>query len=166
MNLLAIVALCGALLGGGFSWLVSGWINSVQMAAIKTEQAEDAAIAAQLSLERLSATQAKADLLSSRLAKTEFQLTQTTLEKSDAIKKITTGRACFNSATVGLLNRARETTTAAVPDPTGPSTAESTAIATDTDVAGWIAAAQGSYETCRARLNTLIDFETTQDDRK
>jgi len=166
MNLLAIVALCSALLGGGFSWLVSGWINSVQMAAIKTEQAEDAAIAAQLSLERLSATQAKADLLSSRLAKTEFQLTQTTLEKSDAIKKLTTGRACLNSATVGLLNRARETTTTAVPEPPGASVAESTAIATDTDVAGWIAAAQGSYETCRARLNTLIDFETTQDDRK
>jgi len=166
MNLLAIVALCGALLGGGFSWLVSGWINSVQMAAIKTEQAKDAAIASQLSLDQLSATQAKADGLSERLAKTEFQLNQTTLEKSDAIKKLTTGRACLNSATVGLLNRARETTTAAVPDPTGPSTAESAAIATDTDVAGWIAAAQGSHETCRARLDALINFYTPEDGRK
>jgi len=166
MNLLAIVALCGALLGGGFSWLVSGWINSVQLAAIKTEQAEDAAIASQLSLDRLSATQAKADGLSARLAKTEFELNQTTLEKSDAIKKLTTGRACLNSATVGLLNRARETTTAAVPEPPGPSVAESTAIATDTDVAGWIVTAQGSHETCRARLNTLIDFYTPQAGRK
>ncbi|MDO9163565.1 MAG: hypothetical protein Q8N35_13165 [Methylococcaceae bacterium] len=166
MNLLAIVALCGALLGGGFSWLVSGWINSVQIAAIKTEQAKDAAIASQLSLDRLSATQAKADALSAQLAKTEFQLNQTTLEKSDAIKKITPGRACLNSATVGLLNRARETTTTAVPEPPGTLAAESTDIATDTDVAGWIVATQGTYETCRARLNTLIDFEATQDDRK
>ncbi len=166
MNVLAIVALCGALLGGGVSWLVSGWINSVQMAAIKTEQAEDAAIASQLSLDRLSATQAKADALSARLAKTEFELTQTTLEKSDAIKKITTGRTCLNSATVGLLNRARETTTTAVPEPPGTSVATSTAIATDTDVAGWIAAAQGSYETCRARLDALINFYIPEDGRK
>lgn len=160
MNLLAIVALCGALLGG------SHLIYSEQIANLKKDMAEDAAIAARLSLDRLSATQAKADVLSAQLAKTEFDLNQTTLEKSDAIKKITTGHACLNSATVGLLNRARETTTTAVPEPPGTLAAESTDIATDTDVAGWINNTQGLYNTCRARLNTLIDFETTQDDRK
>jgi hypothetical protein len=32
------------------------------------------------------------------------------------------------------------------------------AIATDTDVAGWINSAQKQYEVCRGRLNALIDF--------
>jgi prophage endopeptidase len=133
-------------------------VLNAELAELKAASASEQAKTQQLYIQRLTAEQARGDELSSRLSQTETQLSQRTEEVSRALQKVTTGRACLNSATVRLLNSAGPDHPA-VPETAGATVAEDAAIATDTDVAGWIGNAQGEYETCRARLNALIDFE-------
>lgn len=159
MNPLLIVALIAFSGGSGAGWYLSGAVLGKQIAQMEAVYANEKEAAEQAYLERFAAAQKKGDELSSRLAQSESQLTQKTKELSHALSKVTTGRACFNGATVRLLN-GTDSDNAAAHQATGASIAENGAVATDTDVAGWIGNAQGQYETCRTRLGTLIDFET------
>lgn len=163
MNPFFIVALLcsvGGLLAGGGA---VDMLRRADIAILKASQAAALADAEQLYRRRLADEQERGFALSDKLAKTETQLTQRTLEVSRALSKVTTGRACLGNDAVRLLNRApRDDPT--VPETAGPSVTEGGAVATDTDVAGWIGNAQWQYDTCRARLNTLIDFETGRPD--
>ncbi|WP_292965952.1 hypothetical protein, partial [Novosphingobium sp. UBA1939] len=82
-----------------------------------------------------------------------------TLEKTREIPRVTAGRPCLGPGAVRLLNGAGQPSAGAVPQASGAPVAADGPVATDTDVAGWIAGAQGQYETCRVRLGALIDFE-------
>ena len=158
MNPFLILALCSAL--GGLL-LGGGAVNLKRMADIaelKAEQAESLAAAEQLFRQRYQAETERGDALSSQLAQTQDQLTQRTQEVSRAVSQVTTGKRCLDNAAVRLLNRApRDDPT--LSEAAEPSVTESAAFATDTDVAGWIGGAQYQYDLCRARLNTLIEFE-------
>ncbi|MDI1279283.1 hypothetical protein [Methylobacter sp.] len=159
MSIVALVAFSG---GSGAGWYLTDAMLGKQIAQMEAVHANERAVAEQVYRDRFTAAQALGDTLSERLTQTESQLIQKTKELSHALSKVTTGRACFNGATVRLLN-GTDTDTAVDDKTTGPSATEDGAVATDTDVAGWIGNAQGQYETCRARLGALIDFETNQE---
>lgn len=165
MNPLLIALALGAAVGAGGGWFFTGLVYRTEIAEMQTEQAESLAAAEQLFRQRYQDEITRGDALSNQLAQTESQLTQRTLEVSRAVSQVTTGKRCLDSAAVRLLNRTpRDDPT--VPETAGASAAESGAIATDTDVAGWIGNAQWQYDTCRARLNTLIDFEQGRPDER
>ena len=164
MNPLLIALLAGLGAGAGGGWFITDAVLSAEIAQIKTAQAEAEAAAEKQYRERFAAEQQRGDGLSAQLAQAETQLTQRTLEVSRAVTKVTTGKRCLDSAAVRLLNRSAADHDSAVPQAAEPPAAESTAIATDTDVAGWIGGAQYQYDICRARLDGLIDFEKGRPD--
>ncbi|MDO8939411.1 MAG: hypothetical protein Q7U98_09635 [Methylicorpusculum sp.] len=165
MNPLISATLIGFMLGSNCGWFFTDLYYSAEISNLKTEQAESLAAAEQLYLQRYRQEIARADALSAQLSTTETQLQTRTQEVQRAISQVTTGKRCLDSAAVRLLNRAPRVDSA-VPETTAPSVTESGAIATDTDVAGWIGGAQYQYDLCRARLNTLIDFETGRLDER
>lgn len=166
MNPLAIAGLAGLICGLGAGAYVTEAVMGERIAIMEASQAKAVAASAQIYHRRFVDEQARGDALSNRLAQTESDLNLRTLEVARAVSKVTTGRACLGDAAVRLLNGApRDDPT--VPQAAGASVAENAAVATDTDVAGWIGNAKGQYETCRARLGTLIDYEKGRpDDRQ
>ncbi|TPQ28973.1 hypothetical protein [Methylomonas koyamae] len=166
MNSLAIAGLAGLICGLGGGVYVTEAVMGERIAIMEASQAKAVAASAQIYHRRFVDEQSRGDALSNRLAHTESDLNLRTLEVTRAVSKVTTGRACLGDAAVRLLNGApRDDPT--VPQAAGASVAESAAIATDTDVAGWIGATQYQYNICRARLDALIDFEEGRpDDRE
>ncbi|WP_031436619.1 hypothetical protein [Methylobacter tundripaludum] len=162
MNPLMIVAFIAFSIGSGAGWFVTDSVLGKQIAQMEAAHANEKAVAEKVYRERFIAAQALGDTLSDRLAQTESHLTQKTKELSHALSKVTTGRACLNGAAVRLLNNT-DNDSSAVPQTTGSSAAEDAAVATDTDIADWIGSAKGQYESCRARLGALIDFEILKD---
>ena len=151
-----LIALLLASLAAGGGWLIGR--DQVQK---KWDLAEARAMsAAEKSLrESLEEAVRKGEILSTQLVDAEQTINTLTLEKTHALQKTTTGRPCFNAATVRVLNRPSGTAASVLPAAPGTSDAAGGAVATDTDVAGWITLAQGRFETCRARLDALIEFE-------
>lgn len=149
----------------------------------RTEQAAtQRAATAEAALAREHQAQALSDSLAARLAQAEKDLATTAKERDEALTKATTGRVCFGSAALRVLNGAPGIRVAAVPAPApgaaaahGPAAADTGgqpglsagigtddgagSVATDTGVSRWVAAAGAQYETCRARLDALIDYE-------
>lgn len=153
-----LIALLGAFLSGLLlAGLVVASIKNADIANLKADHAKQQAAAAAAARQRLEAAVARGDSLSARLAQTESALNKKTLEVSREIARVTAGRPCLGAAAVRLLNSSHDDA-AAVPQAPGQPDAEDGAVATDTDIAGWIANAQGQYETCRARLGALINW--------
>lgn len=155
-----LIALLGAFLTGlllaGF---VVGSLKDADIANLKATHAKNQAATAEAARLRLEEAVARGDSLAARLAQTESALNKKTLEVSREIARVTAGRPCLGAGAVRLLNNPRQPgDVATVPQASGQPDAEDGAVATDTDVAGWIANAQGQYETCRARLGALIDW--------
>lgn len=165
MNPFLLTALIGLAVGSGGGWFFTDLYFNAEIWQMKADQATALADAEKLYRERYTAEQQRGEALSAQLAQTESQLNQRTLEVSRALSKVTTGRACLGSAAVRLLNNTGNNGTA-VPEATGASVTESGAVATDTDVAGWIGSAQDQYDLCRARLGALIDYETGRPDER
>jgi hypothetical protein len=141
-----------------------------KIAKIELANTQASLAAEQAGAERLRAAQSLADVLSNSLADKEAELNQTTLEKTREIHHYATGNVCLNPDLTKLLNHTAFSQVDDLSSTIRTSIAESEAAAaidaqsntlTDTDVAEWIANAQGQYETCRARLGALIDFNTT-----
>lgn len=161
MNLGAVLLLLAA--AGGF-WAGDQHRNTVWLA----EQAHQAQAAAQT----LAAEQARGDALSSGLLVLQGQIDQLRQEAQRAIVTKTTGRACFDSAALGVLQRApgialvpqAASGTVAAHGGAASAADAAPAYASDTQVASWAIDAAALYETCRARLDALIDWhqpETT-----
>lgn len=109
-------------------------------------------------VETLKLAKTHGDTLTLRLQTTESALTTKEKELRNAIASKTTGRACLSGDVVRLLNGAPADSAPGVPAPTPVTAATDGAAATDTDVAGWANYARTQYDTCRARLNALIDW--------
>lgn len=125
----------------------------------------DAAAQVQLKAERtyqvnFQKAVTRANDLSKLLAERETEIVYRTKEVIKHVPQVTTGRPCLNPAAVRMLNA--RPSSPAVPEATGkPITEDAPPLAaSDSDVAYYIADAAGQYETCAARLNALIDFET------
>ncbi|GLT22663.1 hypothetical protein GCM10007933_21230 [Zoogloea oryzae] len=152
-------ALAGLIVGGAVAGTGAALYYRAEIAQLISTQAEQAKKAAIDAARRLLDANTRADALSAQLSATESAAAAATLEKAREIPRVTTGRPCLGPGAVRLLNGAGQPGAGTVPQTPGAPAAADAAVATDTDVAGWIAGAQGQYETCRARLGALIDFE-------
>ncbi|MFZ6775813.1 hypothetical protein ACO0LD_03200 [Undibacterium sp. Ji83W] len=134
-------------------------IAKANLAGIKAQHSDQQAQATQAALVRLQDANQRANALQTSLDLTEQRLATTKTELNNEIQKSTTGRTCLNGRTVGLLNRAAAGSEPATLSNAASGPAEtSTGFATDTDIAAWINGAAAQYNTCRARLDALIDW--------
>lgn len=150
-----------AFLVGVLGFLVGLWTGNAlkagQLADLRNTQATAATAEAVANVKALADAKSRGDTLTTELNAYMAANTELIKERDDALRQTTTGRPCLGASTVRVLNS----------DPGSrnglPQTASSLAgtdgaFATDTDVATWINEAKGQYETCRARLDKLIDF--------
>lgn len=160
LNLLAprLIGLFGAFLCGGLlAGYVVGGMKDADLYRLKADHAKAQAKAESEARQRLEEAMHRGDKLAGQLVVTESALNKKTLEVSREVARLTTGRKCLDAAAVRLLNNPRNSGGPMPEAPVQPD-AEDGAFASDSDVAGWIANAQGQYETCRARLGSLIDY--------
>jgi prophage endopeptidase len=154
----AIVFIIGFVIASVFvGTLQEGRMNELRLEHMndKLRQADAQTAALRAAQRRIAiAEQHGRELQTALDAKTDLYL-KTYEEKRHAINLLTERRPCLNAATVSLLNDHSAPATN-LPTPTTGATTPSSAIATDTDVAGWIASTQQQYDTCRARLDALI----------
>lgn len=136
----------------------------VELAELRTAQAETAKLQALAGARVLADAQTLGNQLTNRLAGSQAQITELETEKRRAINRLTTGRHCLSADAVRLLNSASDNTGTGgavdVPTPTGSVDATDGAFATDTDVGQWAIAARAQHSDCRARLGALIDWHT------
>lgn len=107
---------------------------------------------------KLKAAVALGDALTTTLAVRQQTIDQLSKEKRNALQKVTTGRACLGGPALRLLNTAPGLTVADLPPATGSAAAEDGAAASDTNIATWATDVGAQYETCRNRLDALIDW--------
>ena len=162
---LAALVLAGisALAAGGGGYALGHRLakadGDAALAKLQRDHATRETKAAEAALARLQEAQARGDALEARLAAEEASRQTQAQEHAREIKRLTTGRPCLNAGTVRLLNeptgRPGAATVSATP---GGATAADAPAASDTDVAGWIDNAKHQYDTCRGRLDALIDW--------
>jgi hypothetical protein len=154
---LAASAACGAYFGRA--------PLQVQLAALKADAAETARLQAGAAANTLQQAQLRGDALTTALAQRQEQITQLSKDKRDALNRLTTGRACLSGAAVRVLNQPdgpADLGPEPVPPPPVGTAATGEDFATDTDIGQWAIAARAQYSDCRARLDALIDWHTTQ----
>ncbi|MDR3055227.1 MAG: hypothetical protein LBU53_07480 [Zoogloeaceae bacterium] len=156
----------------GAGWTINGWRLQSQLAAWESEAAKtvNAALLAAREVE------ARGEILAGRQLALEAENLKLGKERDDALRKTTTGRACFNGATVRLLDDRRQGTgirdqlpaparfaagaLAAAPLDSGD--LEDGYESSDTDVALWASYAIDRYDTCRGRIDALRLFYEEQ----
>lgn len=141
----------------------------VELANHKATVAENQKLYAMAAARDLQAAQALGDALTVRLHEALRSTDQLERERNDAIRKATTGRTCFDSRALRVLDGApgiRVDRPTRLPAPTSSAAGtHATAAAaaeqhsTDTEVGQWIVTAGARHEQCRARLDALIDWK-------
>lgn len=153
----------GLVLAFAFGVWLSSAIHRPVVSALteKLDTAQESVRQLNTNITHLQAAQAKADELTLQLQQNQARLTRNNTELKHALSQATTGRACLSGSAVSLLNGQASTTTstAAVSTPTSITAGADGAFATDTDIASWAADARTQYDTCRGRLNALIDWQ-------
>lgn len=161
MNAEAVKAIVMAVIAAlifSAGWLVEGWRKDAQIADLKAAQKAAESRVAQQNLADLVAARKRGDQLQLRLASSESTINTLTLEKADAVRRLTVGRPCLDSAVVRVLNRSASLKPPSVPEAAGQPAGADGGFATDTDVGLWIGQCQRSYATCRGRLGAIADF--------
>jgi prophage endopeptidase len=152
---IAIVAAIAALLFAA-GWQVNGWRKDAEIDRIERAHAEQRAHDAEVASAEIAAAVARGDQLAGRVAAAETAREIAHQEKTDALRKVTTGRPCLGGAAVRLLNQSPGIR--AVPGTASQPVLVDAAFATDTDVAQWAALAIRYYDTCRGRLDAIGEF--------
>ena len=148
-----------------------------EVAQLQLSQATAAIRQADAQAARMSAAQAKGDVLALALGNAVVQNLSLTSRISNELKTATDGRACLGMRAISLLSSAPGIRIAApLPESGAAALAEGRATAadtvaaaargagqpeqviTDTALAQWAAQAGGLYETCRLRLDALVDW--------
>lgn len=154
----ALIALALLAAAGGGAWLMAE-VKDGEIATIHSDQAKAELVALRASLARIQAAKERGDTLEKRLAQAEVIRQQQAKEATSEIKRLTRGVPCLNAGTVRLLNQSSQGIhLATLPNTAGGAVAADAAVASDTDVAGWIDNAQRQYDKCRDRLQALIDW--------
>ena len=165
LNLLTprLIGLFGAFLCGGLlAGYVVGGMKDADLYRLKADHAKAQAKAESEARQRLEEAMHRGDKLAGQLVVTESALNKKTLEVSREVARVTAGRPCLGAGAVRLLNNPHHPgDVATVPQASGQPDAEGGAVATDTDVAGWIAIAGDYYERCRARIRDIRQYERT-----
>nr|VFK67722.1 MAG: hypothetical protein BECKUNK1418G_GA0071005_115914 [Candidatus Kentron sp. UNK]VFK73054.1 MAG: hypothetical protein BECKUNK1418H_GA0071006_115914 [Candidatus Kentron sp. UNK] len=142
------------------SWFMTSKVKNAEIAHLEASYAEARTATAQAAQERLAVAVSRGEDLTRGLIETTNLLRRTHEKHQQEIARVTSGRACLGPGALRLLNEtgAGVDGFAALPDAASGFAATDGAIATDTDVAGWIADAKRRYAACRARLDALIDW--------
>ena len=152
-------------LGGWAGWSQGRAPLQTHIADLNAGHAAQALLAELASARRLREAQGRSDALSAQLGDQLAANDQLTQEKTHALKTATAGRACLSDRALRLLDGAPGITVASpsrVPAPQPGAAAPGAPVATDTDLAGWIAQAGNRFEVCRQRLDALIAFHAPQ----
>lgn len=169
--------LAGASGGGWAAWQVGRAPLREENAALRISYAEATKAAVLAGARRLQVAQERGDSLATQLAATLTTNDQLVLEKTHALSRIATGRTCLSGPVLRVLNgspglrvagldglptpqpAAAAADATAAPD-TNPAEAEGERISTDADIGTWAVESGAQYETCRVRLDALIDWHT------
>lgn len=157
---IAVSCVLLAALSGVVGWQLGRLPVLAELADLRTTHAETARLAARSAANTLQQAQQRGDVLADALAQRQVQIDKISREKRDAINRLTTGRVCFSSAAVRVLNDDPADYGAAPavsPATSGPDAADG-AAATDADIGQWVITARAQYATCRQRLDALIDW--------
>ena len=158
-SLRLLVCLGLFLVGAYGGWQATRSYHIAEIATLKKTQAENVATVAEAARDRLLAARTRSDEIETRLTKADADRQTLALEHSREIKRLTTGRACLNAGTVRLLNASGPRgDAAAVPASAGQPVAADAGAASDTDVAEWADLARRQYDTCRDKLQAVIDW--------
>lgn len=153
----AWAAVAGLIFGAG--WAVEGWRKDAEISRFEQTHAKQQSAALTQVLNRLVAARTHGDQLAARVAEQENALITLTREKDDAIRRLTVGRRCLDSAAVRVLNAgSRADLNPPVPEAASQPVPGDAAFATDTDVGFWASQCRRSYDTCRGRLQAIGDF--------
>ena len=150
-----IVAVAAA--AGAWVWQANSY--EAKLADIRSSIAESDRIRARAAATALQAAQVRGDTLSRDLLAREALINRLSKEKRDALSRLTTGRPCLSADVVGVLNGTAGAG-AGVSPAIGIAAATGATFATDADVGQWAAAARAAHDTCRHRLDALIDWHT------
>lgn len=157
VRIAAWLAAAGLIFGAG--WTVEGWRMSTEISRLEKSHAKQQSAALTQALSRLVAAQKHGDRLTARVAEQENALITLAQEKDDAVRRLTVGRRCLDSAAVRVLNAgSRADLKPPIPETASQPVPGDAAFATDTDVGLWIGQCQRSYDTCRGRLQAIADF--------
>ena len=144
------------------AWTVQGWRMDAAMANLKNEHTQARAELTERNAKHLVRVWERGDDLAAQLASQKSRITQLHQEHTNAIKRLTTGRACLSAELVRVLNTTDPAATDrpdALPPPTSsPAATDAPAFATDADVSTWAATARRDYAECAARLGALIEW--------
>ena len=164
VNLLLLLAV--ACLGAAGGYRMGQAPLQVELANLRTQHAETERLRSSAVARELQTAQERGHNLSTQLA--QRQQTITTLERKRhvALQPYLSGRPCFDSRAVGVLNNDTDSATSGMPQTTRASDATDGAFATDTDVGSWITHAKAAYADCTARLDALIDWTTAREIEK
>lgn len=152
----ALTGLAAAIFTAG--WLVEGWRMGARMADLKASYQATESRATQQAIGRMVEANRRAEALQARLAAEEAARQKLHQESNDAIRRLTVGRPCLDSAAVRVLNRAAGLKPAAMPAATSQPVSADATFATDTDVGLWAGQCWRSYDTCRGRIEALGEF--------
>ena len=132
----------------------------VELADLRTAQAETAKLQAMASARVLSDAQVRSDALTVRLAGSQEQIFNLQRAAHASINQTTFNRHCLSADAVRVLNRTDGAAGPDVPQTGGSAAAAGGAFATDSDVGHWAVDARAQHEQCRQRLDALIDWHT------
>lgn len=154
--LLALAVGAGAGAWGGY--MLGRAPVLVELADLRTTQAETAKLQALASARELSQAQQRGDALTTRLVTRQAQIDQLRKSRHDSIAAFTFGRHCLSADAVRVLNDTATGGPDDVPTPPGRADAAGGTFATDADVGHWATDARAQHEQCRERLDALIDW--------
>ncbi len=143
-------------LGGG--WVIGRMPLQTQLAQLTATHAQELADQASAAAKALADASTRGDLLSAGLLTQQTQIDQLKAEKAHAITQVTTGSTCLFEPALRLLNTTPGLSVAGLPPAASGAAAAGGVTATDTDIGTWAIDAGAAYDTCRARLDALIDW--------
>ncbi|GHT90038.1 hypothetical protein AGMMS49545_02220 [Betaproteobacteria bacterium] len=160
-----LVVFAGAFSAG---WTVNGW----RLSARHDETLLEASNAVINALEKARAVEATGYAIAQRQLALEALNLKLSKERDDALRKTTSGRACFNGATVRLLNDRDQGAgiRSGLPAPARLAVGSFAALtadsfqfqdgdeSSDTDVALWAGYAIDRYDACRGRIDAIRAF--------
>lgn len=148
----------GVLVGMGLGSTMGRAPLLVELAELRTAQAETAKLQALAAARTLSDAQVRSDALTVRLAGKQEQIFNLQRAAHASINQTTFNRPCLSADAVRVLNRTDGTAGPDVPQTGGSTAAAGGAFATDADVGHWAVDARARHDTCRQRLDALIDW--------
>ena len=159
MTTTAIACLASAAIAAAGAWAYQGHRYEAQLSDVRSSIAESNRLRARAAATALQSAQVRGDVLTRDLLTREAMINRLSKEKRDALSRLTTGRPCLSADAVGVLNGTTGAG-AGMPQATGIPAATGGGFATDADVGQWAAAAIAAHDTCRKRLDALIDWHT------